>query len=124
MGNALVMFTTPEEMLWLQVRASGLTPPAEAVWRPPAKPWREHRLECHKDPVLRRAHLKAVRESLATFLNGHLARLNHMVRTGWFVLGKVRVRVAECRPVPEHGMRRHVQCTRRLFGPKAPPKAP
>lgn len=76
-------------------------PVTDCVWAPPAEPWKTHGLDWHQDPQVRREHLHAVQESLETFLNRHLARLNGMVRTGWFVLGKLRVRVVECRPVPE-----------------------
>ena len=76
-----------------------------AVWDPPSEPWQEYGIDWHKDPALRRAHREAVRRSLEDFLNGQLAKLYHYVRTGWWVLGKVRVKVTQCRPVPERELR-------------------
>lgn len=75
------------------------------VWQPPAEPYQEHGLDWHKRPELRRDHRDAVRRSLQELINGQLAKLYHRLRTGWWVLGKVRVRVAECREVPEREMR-------------------
>jgi hypothetical protein len=84
--------------------------PEGGIWEPPSEP------EVHewwRKPELRRRHAEAVRRSLEEFLNGHLARLYHMFRTGWWVLGKVRVRVVECRPVPEREMRAMARATNR-----------
>jgi|ERR1700682_2322622 len=75
------------------------------VWDPPEEPWRTKGLNWHDKKGYRKQHCDAVRKSLETFINGHLDGLYHMVRTGWWVLGKVRVRVVECRPVPEREMR-------------------
>jgi hypothetical protein len=75
------------------------------VWALPEEPWQVHGPDWHRDPQLRRAHHDAVRRGLQEFLNGQLAKLYHMVRTGWWVLGKARVKVTECRPVPEREMR-------------------
>jgi hypothetical protein len=154
MGNALVVYTTPEEAVaWMSpgkvrlrarrarrkqampvwmleetaraararaawkkgMRAGGASwrdPPSRqdaeppipqgGVWEPPGEPRAN---EWWKKPELRRAHTRAVRKSLEDFLNRHLAELGRRVRTGWWILGKVRVRVSECRPVPEYHMR-------------------
>jgi hypothetical protein len=105
MGNTLVMAAVPEEAqperLFADVLGKG------ATWKPPVEPWREHGTDWHKDKKLLKAHTEAVRKSLEDFLNGKLAELDFMLRTGWFVLGKTRVRVVECEPVSESRMRAH-----------------
>lgn len=73
-------------------------------------------MDWHKDPALRRAHRNAMRASLEQFLNTRLASLYHMVRTGWWVLGKARVRVVECAPVPEREMRAFARAFRGALG--------
>ncbi|SRR5258708_5630186 len=75
------------------------------VWDLPEEPWRTKGINWHDKKRYRKQHCNAVRESLEKFINVHLDGLYHMVRTGWWVLGKVRVRVVECRPVPEREMR-------------------
>lgn len=77
------------------------------------EPTAEHGLHWYENPQARRAHREAVRRSLEAFLNEHLAQLYFMLRTGWWVLGKVRVRVVECRPVPEREMRQLTRAIRR-----------
>lgn len=125
MGNELIMAAVPSESVggyvWLRAKNRAERKAArearqrdeyqpfslrmsESLWRPPEEPWREHGLDWHKDPKVRRAHLKAVRESLEAFLNGHLAQLDGMLRTGWFILGKVRMRIVECRDIGERGV--------------------
>jgi hypothetical protein len=122
MGDALVVTTVPDEA-WMAPmgekrpaaaggqRRRSITWGIEAgdVWEPPGEPVDRYGVEWYRNPAARRAHRKAVQESLERFLNERLARLYHMVRTGWWVLGRVRVRVIECRPVPEREMRRLVR---------------
>jgi len=76
--------------------------PKEAVWRPPDEPFREHGLNWHWDAELLAAQDAAVRRSIARFVNGHLARLDRMVRTGWYIVERVRVMVSEFAHQP-HG---------------------
>jgi len=129
MGNALVVMTVPKEA-WMVPMGEKRAPEdrhrrrtiswaieAGDVWEPPLEPTQRHGLKWYENPEARRAHRKAVQESLEKFLNEHLAHLYHMLRTGWWVLGKVRVRVVECRPVPEREMR---QLTRSFRGAKSP----
>lgn len=76
------------------------------VWENlPEEPWRQLGLDWHKKKGERKKHSDVVRKSLEDFINRQLAGLYRRVRTGWWVLGRVRVRVAECRPVPEREMR-------------------
>jgi hypothetical protein len=82
-----------------------MTVRAADIWDLPHEPSRTHGLDWHKKPSLRQAHRRAVKRSLEDFLNGRLRRLRHMVRTGWWILGDVRVRVAVCKPVPEYEMK-------------------
>lgn len=146
MGDALVVHTIPEEMLiWPQLQRelrrrqehsgsgrkrkrvpapnfqkqamSELRIPEGGIWEPPAEPDGH---EWWRSAALRHRHAEAVRRSLEAFLNGHLAGLNHMLRTGWWVLGKVRVRVVECRPVSERKMRAQLRAFDEFM---KPPKA-
>jgi hypothetical protein len=117
MGDALVVMTVPEEAWMIPLgdkrqaedrhgrRTIWLPIAPGDVWEPPREPTERYGFKWHENPEARRAHREAVRQSLEQFLNEHLARLYHMLRTGWWVLGKVRVRVVECRPVPEREMR-------------------
>jgi len=132
MGDALVVMTVPEEA-WMapmgekaqkstaddrhRRRTISWAIEAGDVWEPPPEPTEQHGFNWYENPEARRAHREAVRQSLEEFLNEHLAHLYHMLRTGWWVLGKVRVRVVECRPVPEREMRR---LTRSLRGATSP----
>lgn len=93
---------TPSSLEFRQRAMTELGIPQGGIWEPPSEP-RVH--EWWRKPELRRQHAEAVRRSLEEFLNGHMARPYHMLRTGWWVLGKARVRVVECRPVPEREMR-------------------
>jgi hypothetical protein len=52
-----------------------------------------------------REYREVLRRSLQEFLNRHLADLNFMFRTGAFVVGVVRAKVVELRPVPKYAMR-------------------
>jgi hypothetical protein len=79
------------------------------VWHPPREP-----RGIDKELRLRQAHCRAVRDSLEGFLNERLGRLRHMVRTGWWVLGDVRVRVTKCRPLPEYEMKTFFKGFKRL----------
>jgi hypothetical protein len=132
MGDALVVMTVPEEA-WIgcerdlapnspqatQRRRGTVSWRIEAgeVWAPPPEPTDQYGLRWYEHPEARRAHRKAVQQSLEAFLNERLAKLYHMLRTGWWVLGKARVRVVDCRPVPEREMR---QLARSLHGAKSP----
>lgn len=129
MGNELIMAAVASESIRGHRLPSGerasehqLVPVnlAEAQWCPPEEPWREHGLDWHKDPKLRRAHLRAVRTSLEAFLNRHLARLHFMLRTGWFVLGEVEVKVTKCRGISDREMRAHFSFLDELRQPPAP----
>ena len=126
MGNALIMMAVSEEQLAFSKmyvrdeegrpvpveRKRGEPPPPgaywmlpvpkEAVWRPPDEPFREHGLNWHWDAELLAAQDAAVRRSIARFVNGHLARLDRMVRTGWYIVERVRVMVSEFAHQP-HG---------------------
>ncbi len=55
----------------------------------------------YHDPRQLAEHNEKVRVSLEAFLNDHLARLHGAMRSGWWIMGKVRVQVVECEPVPE-----------------------
>ena len=116
MSDSLVVYTVPDEMLgWVQrqretrrrieadertsapldYRQQAVTEfgiPNAGIWEPPRAP---RQREWWRKPELRRRHDAAVRRSLAKFLNAQLARLDHMLRTRSWMLGKVRVRVVE-----------------------------
>jgi hypothetical protein len=119
MGDALVVMTVPEEAWMAPPRPDAKAGVATRtiawridpgdVWEPPREPIERYGLNWYENPAARRAHRKAMQESLESFLNERLARLYHMLRTGWWVLGKARVRVVECRPVPEREMRAFVR---------------
>lgn len=74
--------------------------PPSAIWQPPPEPWQEHGSDWHFDPALLAAQNAKVKQSLEVFLNGNLQRLDHMVRTGWWILRKARVRVSTLEEVP------------------------
>jgi hypothetical protein len=105
MGNALVMMIIPEEALpsatsrpsarYLEDLATQV---AASVWEPPEEP---RALGWHRDPELRREHNERVRQSLEAFCNERLAQLDGMVRTGWWILGRARVRVVEFEDVSD-----------------------
>ena len=69
-----------------------------AVWKPPHEPLGELRYGGASE---RRAHALAMKASLDRYLNERLGRLCGMMRTGWWILGDVRVRVDRLRGVPE-----------------------
>jgi hypothetical protein len=73
--------------------------PVGAVWLPPAEA-RRGRLRL--TAAWRRGHRERMRKSLAGFINGKLARLSRMVRTGWWVLDEARVRVVVMKPVADY----------------------
>jgi hypothetical protein len=137
MGDALVVMTVPEEAWMIPMgekrtpedrhrrRTISLAIEAGDVWEPPPEPTEQYGFKWYEHPEVRQAHREAVRQSLEEFLNEHLARLYHMLRTGWWVLGKVRVRVVECRPVPEREMRQLTRALRRATsgGRRRPPRA-
>ena len=137
MGDALIVTTIPEEAWIGSGSGTGSSPTAQGrgrgtvswpidgtdVWEPPSEPTVEHGSRWFENPRARRAHRKAVQESLEEFLNERMSRLYHMVRTGWWVLGKVRVRVVECRSVPEREMRQLARSLRgRPGGDRARPR--
>lgn len=66
--------------------------PIDSVWRQPS----EGELDLHRPraTAARAQHAAACRSSLASFLNAKLRRLDGMVRTGWWILAKARVRVS------------------------------
>ena len=91
--------------------------PYRAVWFPPEEPWKKKGLDWHWDPKLLAGHRAAVQRSFEKFLNGKLERLDRMVRTGWWILEQVRVRVSSLTEVPHaegerpHGERKKVNRT-------------
>ena len=78
-------------------RVHVLDVPHSAVWEPEREPLD---LDWHKDPKKRRLQMARNRRSLERFLNRALEGLDGMVRSGWWILGKARVRVAEMHGVP------------------------
>lgn len=85
----------PRAFWTMEVRASD-------VWFLPEEPHREHGRDWHFDPKLLAAHVEKVRGSLESFLNGRLEQLDDMVRSGWFIIQRVRVRVSELVEQPHH----------------------
>jgi hypothetical protein len=81
----------PRAFWTMDVRASD-------VWFLP----KEHGGRWHFDPKLLAAHVEKVRGSLESFLNEKLKQLDDMVRSGWFVIERVRAKVIELRERP-HG---------------------
>jgi hypothetical protein len=84
-------------------------PDAFFVWRVPYKalwvdmalePIGKHGIDWFKEPGQLDAHNAKMKRSLEIFLNGKLKRLDRMVRTGWWILEKARVRVSTFREVP------------------------
>jgi hypothetical protein len=72
--------------------------PVDCVWDPPSE--RDLNLRSARAIKQRTAHAQACRKSLQGFLNSKLARLDHMVRTGWWILGKARVRLSVFESAP------------------------
>lgn len=70
----------------------------ECVWDQPSE--RNLNLGSPKATARRAAHADACRKSLQTFLNVKLTRLDQMVRTGWWILAKARVRVSVFESMP------------------------
>ncbi|MFW6087448.1 MAG: hypothetical protein ACODAG_09600 [Myxococcota bacterium] len=89
-----------DELLRLHPDASVCLPvPLEGIWQPPPEPmmlWGRRRTA--QDV---REHSAAMARSLEAFLNQRLGGLCRMVRTGWWVLGRVAVKVTEMEPVPD-----------------------
>lgn len=73
--------------------------PYSAVWRPPNEP---DDLNWHWQPDARDEHRERVRRSLEAFLNAGLARLDRMVRSGWFIIERARATVTEFADVPHN----------------------
>lgn len=63
--------------------------PRSAVWDPPGE---SGGLATNR--VARKVHAGQVRHSLLHFLNDKLAELDGMVRTGWWILQRARIRLA------------------------------
>ena len=66
--------------------------PLDSVWEPPSE--RDLDLSRPRATRARAKHAAACRKSLASFLNRKLRRLDAMVRTGWWVLSRARIRVS------------------------------
>lgn len=152
MGNALICFVVPEEMLGLQSlhihdpktgkpvpleterfgawipgrlrrqtiekhpEAFFMLPvPYTAVWQLPEEPWREKGVNWHWRPAVLGSHRKRVRASLEDFLNRKLRSLDEMVRSGWFIIKRARVKVSELREVP-HSRKEHSEHQKRARG--------
>ena len=125
MGDALVVATVPEEAFMREGHLNAfhqLPIGRTEIWEPPEEPTKRYGYGWYKNRDARREHTAAVRASLERFLNEHLRKLNHMLRTGWWVLGKVRVRVVECKPVPEREMRAFAKAIRGVKSPVASQK--
>ena len=65
------------------------------VWSPPPEPRSRRDIAEVGGGKLRIKHRRAVRASLDEFLNDKLRRLDRMVRTGWWILERARVRVSK-----------------------------
>ncbi len=74
--------------------------PASAVWLLPEEPHEKHGRAWHWKPRVLAAHRATVRRSHESFLNRHLADLDGMARSGWWIIEKIRVRVSEILEVP------------------------
>jgi hypothetical protein len=72
--------------------------PLDCVWDQPSE--RGLDLDDARNIKRRVKHEAACRRSLATFLNSKLRELDGMVRTGWWILARARVRISifESRP--------------------------
>src|SRR5205823_5988369 len=90
------------------------------LWRGVPEPSERYGFEWYKNARARRGHQRAMRKSLETFLNERLARLYQMLRTGWWVVGKVRVRVVVFSPVPERVFREFARALGVPYQPRAP----
>lgn len=122
MGNALVMFTVPEENLWgicdrdSKGKVFSLPRHYGSQWIGARRQalLRQHpnaffqfevsigdvwELPRESDSPDLDAHGAAVRRSLQAFINERLRRLSRMVRTGRWLLERARVRVVACEPV-------------------------
>ncbi len=69
------------------------------IWRlppepPPGSDW-------HRDPVAVARQSEVVRADLEAFLNRELGKLQGKMRSGWWMFGKVQVRVELCETVAE-----------------------
>ena len=87
MGDALVVLTVPEETFIRGDRVK-VTITRDDVWQLPAEP---RPLNWHESATKRQEHAMAVANSLEEFLNKRLDRLHRMVRTGWWILDRVKV---------------------------------
>lgn len=79
--------------------------PYKAVWQPPEEPSGRDAINWHWDRKQLAKHREVVRKSLEDFLNAKLAQLDQMVRTGWFIVGRARVKVT-LREVPHNAIER------------------
>jgi hypothetical protein len=70
--------------------------PLSAVWRPVDEPVGEW----YADVGRRRRQTLRNRRSLEAFVGRNLTQLSRMVRTGWWILDRVRMKVEEFRSVP------------------------
>jgi hypothetical protein len=89
-GRRMIARTKAEPFFILHV-------PRSAVWDPAREP---RDLNWHEDPKRRREQTAENRRSLESFLNRALAQLDGMVRSGWWILERARVRVTEMCAVP------------------------
>ena len=71
--------------------------PVAALWQPSCEPDQDG---WEKDEAKWNGYLEALKADLERFLNRTLGKLHGMVRTGRFVLRKVRVKLTECGPRP------------------------
>ncbi len=74
--------------------------PASSVWLLPEEPHEKHGRGWHWKSKLLTQHRATVRRSLESFVNRHLAELDGMARSGWWIIEKIRIKVSEIREVP------------------------
>ena len=77
--------------------------PIAHTWILPPEPLRPH--DWYRDPALVAAQNEKVRASLEAFLNERLTAMRRHMRSGWWLLGEVRVHVDVelCETVPMPG---------------------
>lgn len=93
--------------------------PLAATWAPPAEPRRK------KGATWIPAHRRAMTRSLLEYLNGRLAGLDQMLRTGAFVIERARVLAVTVKPVPEYAWKRFAaEMKNGLGGTSAKPAGP
>lgn len=95
MGRALIVTSASEESL---IGDDAVDP--DDIWQLPPEPlWPDW----HRDAAAVAAQTETVRADLERFLNQQLGKLSDRMRSGWWLLKRVQVRVDVCEVAPDPG---------------------